>query len=66
MRSILRALIVPAVGIGIALPMAGCGNPNENSMAGTKGTAAPNAPKTQAEFYNQQKSVAPPAKTKAP
>ena len=56
MRSLPRFAIIPAVALGFALPMAGCSNENDASMAGTKGTAAPDAPKTQADFYKQQQA----------
>jgi hypothetical protein len=64
MRSIVRALVLSAVGLGLTLSLAGCGNQNEGSMAETKGTAAPNAPKTQAEFFKQQQALAEQAKAK--
>jgi hypothetical protein len=66
MRFVCRFVVVPAFVLGLVLPLGGCGDSNEASMAGTKGTAAPNAPKTQAEFYNQQKALEKPAKGKAP
>jgi hypothetical protein len=57
MRWIVRALIVPAVGLGIALPLAGCNSTtNEESVAGTKGAVDSNPPKSQADYYNQQKA----------
>ena len=65
MRLMKRFVMFSAVMLSFTLPMAGCGNENEKSMAGTKGTAAPDAPKSQAEFFNQQKSMikSPSAKT---
>jgi hypothetical protein len=67
MRAILRFPIVAAVVLGLVLPLGGCNSDsNEASMAGTKGVAAPNAPKSQAEFYKQQKALEKPAKGTAP
>jgi hypothetical protein len=62
MRSIVRALVLPAVGLGLTLSLTGCGNQNEASMGDTKGVAAPDAPKTQAEFFKQQQALAEQAK----
>ena len=65
MRTVVRFPIVSAVVLGLALPLGGCNSDsNEASMAGTKGVAAPNAPKSQADFYNQQKAQAQQAKGK--
>jgi hypothetical protein len=67
MRSVSRFPIVSAVVLGFILPLVGgCNDSNEASMAGTKGVAAPDAPKNQAEYYKQQKALAQPAKGKAP
>jgi hypothetical protein len=66
MRSVSRFPIVSAVVLGFLLPLGGCNDSNEASMAGTKGVAAPDAPKNQAEYYKQQKALAQPAKGKSP
>jgi len=58
MRSFPRFVSIPVVALGFALPMAGCSNENDASMAGTRGTAAPDAPKSQAQFYEQQQAQA--------
>jgi hypothetical protein len=62
MRSTVRAFVLSAVGLGFTLSLTGCGNQNESSMAETKGTAAPDAPKTQADFYKQQQALGEQAK----
>ena len=57
MRRIARILLLTSVAIVLALPLAGCNaSTNEESMAGTKGTAGPNPPTSQKEFYEQQKA----------
>ena len=59
MRRIARGLILASVAFVLAFPLAGCqSSTNEESMAGTKGTAPPDAPKSQKEFYEQQKAAA--------
>jgi hypothetical protein len=59
MRKTLRFLLPTAAGTCLCLLLSGCsGSPNEESMAGTKGVAAANAPKTQAEFFKQQQEAA--------
>ena len=59
MRRIARILLLTSVAFVLALPMAGCNSStNEESMAGTKGTAGPNPPASQKEFYEQQKAEA--------
>ena len=59
MRRIARILLLTSVAIVLALPLAGCNaSTNEESMAGTKGTAGPNPPTSQKEFYEQQKAAA--------
>jgi hypothetical protein len=64
MRFVLRFPIVSAVVLGIILPLGGCSDSNEASMAGTKGVAPANAPKSEADFYKQQKAQAQQAKGK--
>jgi hypothetical protein len=55
MKNVARILVSVGVGLCLALLFAGCNtDPNSDSMAGTKGVAAANAPKTQADYYKQQ------------
>ncbi len=43
----------------LAGALAGCGaGPNESDMADTKGTVAPDAPKSQSDYYHQQQAKA--------
>ncbi len=57
MRSIVRALLPGVVGFYFVVAQGGCGVNNEESMAGTKGVAPANAPKSQAEFFKQQQEL---------
>ena len=57
MRAVLCSLIIPPVALVFALLLTGCNAGNESNMAETKGVAAPNAPKTQAEFYKQSQEI---------
>ena len=67
MRRIARHLIVTSVALVLALPLTGCSNSstNEEAMKDTKGTAGPNPPASQKEFYEQQNAANPPAKGKS-
>jgi len=63
MKDVLRLLVPAAGGLCLCLLLSGCsGSPNEEGMAGTKGVAPANAPKSQAEFYKQQQEAAAQAK----
>ena len=64
MRSIVRVLFLSIVAFLFVIALGGCGGSNEESMAGTKGAASDNAPKTQAEFFEQQQLLNKVAKTK--
>lgn len=59
MRRIARTLILGSVALMLVVPVGGCSNSttNEGSMSGTKGTAGPNPPTSQKEFYEQQKAA---------
>lgn len=53
-----RLWITAAVGLVFVLAGSGCGgNANEADVAGTKGVALPDAPKSQAEFFTQQNEL---------
>ena len=59
MRRIARILTLTSVAFMLALPLTGCdSSTNEEAMKGTKGTAGPNPPASQKEFYEQQKAAA--------
>ena len=52
MRRIARGLILASVAFVLAFPLAGC------QSSTNEGTAPPDAPKSQKEFYEQQKAAA--------
>jgi hypothetical protein len=56
MRALGCSVFLAPVGLGLAL-LSGCSGDNESNMAETKGVAAANAPKTQAEYYKQQQEI---------
>jgi hypothetical protein len=52
MRRIVGGLCIAAIGLGFSLTMTACGgNPNEQAV--TKGTVAPDAPKSREEYYTK-------------
>jgi len=57
MRSTVRALLPCVVGVCLVAAQGGCGENNEASMAGTKGVAPENAPKSQSDYFKQQKEL---------
>ena len=66
MRSIVRTLLLTAVGFSFVVALGGCGPNNEAGMEGTKGVAPANAPKSQAEFFKQQQELNKEAKVNLP
>lgn len=53
------------IALALVFSLPGCGaGPNDGGVSDTKGTAAPDAPKSQAEFYKQQQAKLPPPKSK--